>query len=174
MTVELRDARRSATDREWLTNVYALYLHDLSEFDPSYYQLNARGRWEPDHLPSWLQDDRDHPLLIVASGQRVGCALVNQAPSPHMIAGTDFRMSEFFVLKRHRRTGVGRQAAFTLFDRFRGLWEIAELARNVPAVCFWRRVIGEYSAGRYQETVSPTEVRQLVDTRQCPARSSAD
>lgn len=33
MDLELRDARRSAADREWLTNVYPFYLHDLSEFD---------------------------------------------------------------------------------------------------------------------------------------------
>jgi len=39
MTLELRDARRSATDREWLTSVYPLYLHDLSEFDDGYYTL---------------------------------------------------------------------------------------------------------------------------------------
>ncbi len=174
MTIELRDARRSGLEREWLTNVYPLYLHDLSEFDPSYYQLNARGQWEPDHLPSWLQDDRDHPLVLVASGQRVGCALVNEGPSPHMIPGTDFRTSEFFILKRHRRAGVGRQAAFTLFDRFRGLWEIAELARNVPAISFWRRVIGEYSQGRYEETVTASEVRQIVDTRRCVFRVPAD
>jgi hypothetical protein len=45
MSVELRDARRSGEDSEWLTNVYPLYLHDLSEFDDGYYQLNDRGLW---------------------------------------------------------------------------------------------------------------------------------
>jgi len=165
MGVELHDARRSAEDSEWLTNVYPLYLHDLSEFDDAYYQLNDRGLWEPDHLPSWLQDDADHPLIIVESGRRVGCALVNRAPSPHVQPGMDFRLSEFFILRRHRRSGIGRRAVFTLFDRFRGMWEISELARNATAIRFWRCVIGEYSGGRYQETVGLGEVRQIVDTR---------
>jgi predicted acetyltransferase len=165
MSVELRDARQSAEDSEWLTNVYPLYLHDLSEFDDAYYQLNDRGLWEPDHLPSWLQDDPDHPLIIVESGRRVGCALVNQTPSPHVQPGMDFRLSEFFILRRHRRSGIGRRAAFALFDRFRGTWEISELARNAAAIRFWRRVIGEYSGGRYDEASGPGEVRQIVDTR---------
>jgi len=31
----LHDARASAADREWLTNVYPFYLHDLSELGES-------------------------------------------------------------------------------------------------------------------------------------------
>jgi hypothetical protein len=48
--LELRDARRSAADREWLTNVYPFYLHDLSEFDLTYYchqeMIDAAGVWQ--------------------------------------------------------------------------------------------------------------------------------
>ena len=84
----------------------------------------------PDHRASWLEEDGDHPLILVDDGRRVGFALVNQAPSPHMQPGMDFRMSEFFVLRKHRGRGIGRRAVFALFDRFRGKWEISELARN--------------------------------------------
>src|SRR5882672_9248190 len=125
MSIELRDARKSLEDTEWLTNVYPLYLHDLSEFGARY-RLNDRGLWEPDFLPSWLKEDTDHPLIILESGDRVGIALVNQAPSPHMEPGTDFRMSEFFVLRRSRRNGIGHRAVFALFEHFGGKWEISE------------------------------------------------
>ena len=80
MSVELRDARRSLVDREWLINVYPFYLHDLSAFDNSYYTLDERGLWSPDHLPGWLKEDSDHPLIIVEAGRRAGFALANQAP----------------------------------------------------------------------------------------------
>lgn len=76
----------------------------------------------------------------------------------------DFRMAEFFVLRKHRGRGLGRRAVFTLFDRFRGKWEISELPRNAPAIRFWRRVIGEYSGGRYTETSDASAVRQIVDS----------
>lgn len=164
MSLELRDARRSPTDREWLTNVYPFYLHDLSEFDLTYYTLDDRGLWRPDHLPSWLEEDTDLPLLLLESGRRLGFALVNQAPSPHLGPGMDFRMSEFFVLRPYRGRGIGRGAVFALFDRFRGKWEISELPRNAPAISFWRRVIGEYGGGRHQETSDASAVRQVIDT----------
>ena len=164
MSLELRDARRSPADREWLTNVFPLYLHDLSEFDLTYYTLDDRGVWMPDHRASWLEEDQDHPLIVLESGRRVGFALVNQAPSPHVGPGMDFRMAEFFVLRKHRGHGIGRHAVFALFDRFRGKWEINELPRNTAAIAFWRRVIGEYGRGRYEETSNASEVRQIVDT----------
>ena len=164
MGVELRDARRSLLDREWLINVYPFYLHDLSAFDDSYYTLDDRGLWSPDHLPGWLQEDTDHPFIVLESGRRVGFALGNQAPSPHRQPGMDIRMSEFFVLRSYRGQGIGRRALFTLFDRFRGKWEIFELPRNEPAIRFWRGAIGAY--GRYAETSGPSHVRQVIDTTQ--------
>ena len=164
MSIELRDARRSAADREWLTNVYPFYLHDLSEFDNTYYTLDDRGIWMPDHRLGWLEEDGDHPLIILEAGRRVGFALVNQAPSPHMQPGMDFRMSDFFVLRRHRGLDIGRRAVFTVFDRCRGKWEIFELARNAIAISFWRRVIDEYGGGRHQETSDALGVRQVIDT----------
>jgi predicted acetyltransferase len=164
MSIELRDARRSPADREWLTNVFPLYLHDLSEFGLTFYTLDDRGVWMPDHRASWLEDDGDHPLIVLESGRRVGFALVNQAPSRHVGPGMDYRMAEFFVLRAWRGRGIGRRAVFALFDGFRGNWEISELPRNAAAISFWRRVIGEYSGGRYGEASDPTEIRQTVDT----------
>ncbi|HEY7041989.1 MAG TPA: GNAT family N-acetyltransferase [Methylomirabilota bacterium] len=164
MSLQLRDARGSSADREWLTNVYPFYLHDLSEFDDGYYRLDERGRWSPDHLPGWLDEPEDHPLILLESGERVGAALVHEAPSPHVSAGANFRMAEFFVLRAHRGRGIGRRAVFALFARFPGVWEISELPRNEPAIGFWRRVIGEYSGGRFRETRDASAVRQVVDT----------
>jgi predicted acetyltransferase len=164
VSLVLRDARGSAADREWLTNVYPFYLHDLSEFDDGYYRLDEQGRWTPDHLPSWLDDPADYPLILVDSGERVGAALVNEAPSPHVSPGVAFRMAEFFVLRAHRGRGIGRHAVLALFDRFPGVWEISELPRNLPAIRFWRRVIGEYSNGRFHETSDASAVRQVLDT----------
>ncbi|WP_238996488.1 hypothetical protein [Paenibacillus pinistramenti] len=76
-------------------------------------------------------------------------------------------MAEFFVLKRFRRTGVGRTAAYALFDRFPGRWYISQLKTNTPAQAFWRAVVDEYTAGRYQERIraGSGNTLQLFDTR---------
>src|SRR5262245_13910648 len=163
LKVGLHDARASAADREWLTNVYPFYVHDLSEFDEHYYTLNDRGLWEPDHLPSWLQDDTDHPLIIRQSETRVGFALVNQAPSAGLMPGFRFRLAEFCIMKRYRRSGIGLRAAHALFDRFRGRWQLSRLARNEPAIAFWHRVLGDQAG--LQENLGPSgEIVYAFDT----------
>jgi aminoglycoside 6'-N-acetyltransferase I len=163
MSLELRDARRAAADREWLSHVFPLYLHDLSGFGLTFYTLDDRGVWTPDHRADWLEDDGDHPLIIVHEGRPVGFALVNQAPSPHMRPDMDFRLSEFFVLRAHRGREIGRRAARALFDRFRGRWEISALPGNEPAIGFWRRVVAEHG-GPHREIRDETGVTQIIDT----------
>ena len=164
MKIDLTDARETAIDREWLTNVYPFYLHDLSGFDDHYYTLNDRGLWEPDYLPSWLEDGPDHPLIFNESGGRVGFALVNEAPSPHLRPGIRFRVSEFFVLRRFRRSGIGRRAAMALFNRFQGRWQLSVLPRNKAAISFWLQVINEYAGGLYQETSKAGDIFYLFET----------
>ena len=164
MSLELRDARRAPIDGEWFTRVFPLYLHDLSEFGLTFYALNERGVWMPDHRAGWLEDDGDHPLLVVHDGRRVGFALVNQAPSPHVRPDVDFRLAEFFVLRAHRGAGIGRRAALAVFERFRGRWEISALPRNEPAIRFWRRVVAEHGGPHREIRDEAGDVTQLIDT----------
>jgi len=65
-----------------------------------------------------------------------GFALVGDQ-APRGDAGVR-EISEFFVLRKYRRRGVGSYVARTLFSRFAGRWEVAELAWNVLAQRFWR------------------------------------
>jgi predicted acetyltransferase len=161
-SVEVTEASPEA--RVWIRNVYPLYLHDLSAFT-EFYELDEHGVWFPDYLPEWLdlKSPLVHPMLIRADGKPCGFAFVGQAPFPHMTPGRDYRMSEFFVLARYRRRGVGQRAAHAIFDTFRGVWEVSELPANAGAVRFWRSVIGEYTGGLFEDTIEKGDVVQVFD-----------
>lgn len=159
--MDLVNAQHSVLDRQWLTNVYPLYLHDLSAYDDSYYRLNAEGRWEPDHLPDWLSGTHQMPFVIHAETGRVGFAFVAKRPFPFVTPPADYRLCELFILRRHRRQGLGRRAASRLFEQHPGLWEVTQLPRNAPAIAFWRQVIGAHTQGTFQEVETPDEVRQM-------------
>ncbi len=170
MAVSLRDAKGSPDDRRWIQSVYRDYLNDLASLNTGLFPvLGEFGHREPDLLARWFADDRSHPLIILKSEQPAGFALVVRpqvaAPSQAQI---DYRMSEFFVAHKHRRLGVGRDAATLIFNRFAGQWEVTEYLRNPGAVGFWRRVIAEYTRGKYLERIVDGEVRQVFRTT--PAR----
>jgi predicted acetyltransferase len=167
--IQLTNAKDDATSREWLVNVYPMYLHDLSAYEApetgaGYYQLNERGLWVPDYLPDWLRQDHAYPLIIHYLAKAVGFAFVGQTPFPFMSPDVDYRMSEFFVLRRYRREGIGTAAAKLIFDRYPGRWEVVELPGNNSAVLFWRSVISEYTDGNFTQTTLDGSTRQLFST----------
>ena len=131
-------------------NLFALYVHDMSEFIGL--DVDAAGRFAiPESLVSYWEGSeaaQRYPFLIRADGRLAGFALVRQ-----MGAGSGaYDMGEFFVLKRYRRSGLGRQVAWQLFDRFTGTWEVRELPANTLAQTFWRRIIDDYTHGAFTET----------------------
>ena len=163
MPVSIRDALHSTQDRSWIQKSYAEYLDDLSQLSMNTGIFPAAGEFgerEPELMARWFADDSSHPLLILKNDRPVGFALVSRPLRQHR-ATIDFRMAEFFVKPKERRLGIGREAALLIFNRFNGTWEVSEFLYNKPAVQFWRRVVGEFSHGRFRESTSHGEVHQV-------------
>ncbi len=137
VTLETAGPERRTT----LENLFQLYVHDFSEqwFDTSRGELEEDGRFSAyDEWESyWTEPDRK-ALLIRAEGHVAGFALINTFA--HSGLATDFSIAEFFVVRKHRRSGVGRGAALAILGARPGQWDIAVSRRNVGAQHFWRRV----------------------------------
>ena len=134
-------------EAEVLTHLFQLYLYDFSELLA--FDIGADGLFAAPRPDGYWLDPRYQAFLFHAHGHLAGFAVVD---SQSRLTGTPvWDMNEFFVLRRHRRAGVGGRAASAVFDRFRGAWEVRELVRNVPAQAFWRRVIGEYTGECFTE-----------------------
>ena len=102
----------------------------------------------------WREPDR-FPFLIYCGANLAGFVLVNS----HTVVleqGTGRAIAEFFVMRKYRRQGVGRRAAFYAFDRFPGLWEVREDTNNLAGQEFWRTIIAEYTGGEYSEKILNT------------------
>lgn len=150
MKVELRQAR--ALDIPVLRRLMQLYLYDFAAIDDS--AIGSDGLYGS---PTWIErfwtDPKTTSFFVRAEGALAGFALIRDGAQ---FAGDGTRtISEFFILRRHRRQGVGTQTARRIFDTFPGKWEVAQVTSNVDAQAFWRRVIGEYTGGLYEEQPRP-------------------
>jgi predicted acetyltransferase len=140
----------TAADAAILANLLELYSHDLS--DVFALEPGTDGRFGYDKLPLyWSDPGRRFPFLIRVGGRLAGFVLIARG-SPASDDPDDFDVVEFFVLRRHRRSGVGRRAAFLLWDRFPARWIVRVAEGNQRAVHFWENVITEYSRGTFAET----------------------
>jgi predicted acetyltransferase len=146
MNICLDPAR--AEERDAIESLLQLYAYDWSELRPL--EVGANGRFAPYPLDAYWSEEGHHPFLLRVDDNLAGFALVT---ARSRLTGTRgvFDMAEFFVVRRHRRRGVGMAAAAAAFTALRGPWEVRQRDENPAATAFWRRAIAAYTGGRYQE-----------------------
>jgi predicted acetyltransferase len=136
-----------------LSSLLGLYMHDMSGMFPV--EIDAGGVFRYEKLALyWSEPDTHFPFLIHAAGHIAGFALATRC-SLASDGSSDLDMAEFFVLRGHRRRGVGREAAFLLWNRIPGRWVVRVSMANSSGLSFWRRTIGLYAGDRFLESSRP-------------------
>lgn len=128
-------------DKPALDRLMQFYLYDFSGLAPrevKFGHIDDDGRIADNTIERYWER-KWKMFSIRADGYRAGFAMVNDwAPS-----GTpaDHVLAEFFVARKYRRCGVGRQAAHALFAALPGEWELATIYYNSEAHEFWHRTL---------------------------------
>jgi len=142
------------SDSALLSNLLELYIHDMSDFFPNL-ELGPDGRFGYSRLPLyWSDAHRRFAFVIRYGGRPAGFALATIG-SPASTDPDVLDVAEFFVIRQHRRFGVGRAAAFLLWNLLPGKWIVRVAEKNAGAIAFWRDVITDYSRGTATESDFP-------------------
>jgi predicted acetyltransferase len=150
---EITLERATINDNSLLSNLLELYLHDLSEIFPI--RVGVDGRFGYDNLPLyWSEPDGRFAYLIRSNADVAGFALVTRG-SPATADPQDLDVSEFFILRSYRRGGIGRRAAFILWDCLPGRWVVRVSEMNHGGLQFWEGAIREYTRDTYRESRYP-------------------
>jgi predicted acetyltransferase len=117
-----------------LENLGQLYQHDLSQ---AYRRLpNPDGTFNNRRLDLFLAgaDPKARAWLIIVAGRLGGFVMTGPAPDGSM------SVSDFFIVRALRRTGVGREAARQAIAMTPGRWSIGFQTYNPGAQPFWSQV----------------------------------
>lgn len=122
------------------------YLYDFSEYDGN--DLDEHGCFGYGDLDYFWFEPTHAAFLVTVDEKLAGFVLVDNE-----VAEEDAQRSitEFFVMRKYRRQGVGKQVAFEVFNRFPAKWEVRVIQRNTPAQGFWREAIREYTKDDFKE-----------------------
>lgn len=145
--MEIHLEKVSLEQKSVLANLMELYLHDFSEYDQS--DVGPDGLFGFEYLDSYWTDTDRHAFIVYVKDHIAGFVLVNKIVILEENTGAN-SIAEFFIMRKYRRKGVGTQVATRILDMFPGQWEVSQVADNIPSTKFWKKVLDEYTNGKYE------------------------
>lgn len=131
--------------KDLLRNMVKDYREELFE---------SKNPGEYKYFDSYFNKKSYKPYFIKVDNQIVGFILVNKYSIVEIKANS---IAEFYVKKEYRNKGIGKTAAYKVFNMFPGKWEIREREKNIMAYKFWNKVIGEYTNQSFSELILNNE-----------------
>ena len=147
MTLELTPVQRD--EKEILRNLMEKYDYELSQYGGD--DVNKLGLYGFDYLDNyWQEGAKRWAFFIKADGKLAGFAMIISDYFYINSRASDYVMSDFFVMYKYRNAGVGKYAANYLFNKFKGIWQLNTMDKNVGSAKFWTKVVGDYTGGVYE------------------------
>lgn len=134
-------------DHQVLRNLLEYYLYEFSGYRDDI-ELNNQGYFGFQKYEQFLSEPYT-TFFISVQGKLAGFAIVEEKFPTNF--DRFYCIREFFVVRKYRRRGIGKQIAWEIFDQFRGVWDICQIKTNIRAQTFWRSIISEYTNGDYTE-----------------------
>ena len=138
------------------------YLYEMSrycDFPLHDYMWPEQKLLDKHYFKTYIDDKTRKAFLIKVAGECAGFALINKTGIKPDI---DWKMGEYFILPKFQRRGIGKQVAFSLFNKFKGGWEVSVLEKNLPALEFWKGAIVEYTTNTFSEEIVTLDLK--IDT----------
>jgi ribosomal-protein-alanine N-acetyltransferase len=148
MKLELISA--TLADYPIIQNMGRFYVYDMSEYMGSEagWEMPSDGLYECIDFQHYWTDQDTFPFLVRANDELAGFVIVNKQGSEPEI---EFNMAQFFILRKFKNKGIGKQTASECFARFPGVWEVRVMPGNTGAYHFWKAVISQYTKNNYTE-----------------------
>ncbi len=134
-------------EKETLRNLFEKYDYEFSQYDLR--DVNDQGLYAYAWLDEYFSGGASRAYLMRVDGKLAGFAMVSE----HMDAPErpgDLCLSEFFVMHKYRRCGVGALAVQHVLREQKGRWQIKYHPENLASAIFWQRVIAGCTGGNFE------------------------
>jgi predicted acetyltransferase len=125
--------------KDILKHLMTLFLHDLSEFNGDLEINQDTGLFEFDVFEWFFEKEGLTPFFITFENNIIGFILLQSGHYTNQ-EHYDYFLNSFFILKKYRRRGLGRETCKQFFNQFPGRYTIGQVSNNVRAIHFWKNV----------------------------------
>lgn len=121
---------------------YSLFEESATDLN----EMNSEGIFEYKWFDNYFIDnDREAFLIKEDETQKLlGFVMINQYVQKF---DKGHSISEFMIIPKYRRRGIGKKVAIQCFEKYIGNWEVSPSYGNEKAYLFWKNVIDDYTDG---------------------------
>ncbi|MBS0289828.1 MAG: GNAT family N-acetyltransferase [Proteobacteria bacterium] len=149
--------KATLADYEVVQNMARFYAYDMSRDCGQQlegWEFPKNGLYECNDFKKYLEGNSNHAFLIKIDDELAGFLFVNKL---EVMPEVDWNIGEFFIVAKFQRSGIGRTIAKRIFDQFPGEWSVGAIPQNTRALNFWRKIIVEYTHGKFHEVEKTSE-----------------
>ncbi|HAS64241.1 MAG TPA: GNAT family N-acetyltransferase [Vibrio sp.] len=146
--MEISLVKITAESRHILENLFPYYIYDMSEHMGWSPNESGLFSFNKSNLDVYWQQSDHVPYFIYADDELAGFVLVRKYPTDILI----YDIEQFFVLRKFKGKGVGKQTLKLVTNQFMGKWQIRVLIGNEVALQFWQAAIAGLVGGNYTQS----------------------
>lgn len=134
---------------EWETirNLWEKYDYETSLYDMD--DVDDLGLYNSEDFNFYLIKDVKWAYFITVDNKIAGFVIITDFSVIDKIE-VDYQISEFFIMKKYCRLGVGKHVFKDILRQYKGRFQIVCNPQNTIAVQFWTKVVNEYTNGNYK------------------------
>jgi predicted acetyltransferase len=133
-------------EKEILRNLLEKYNFEFSQYDNR--DVNDLGLFGYDYLDCYWTEENRFPFFVKVNGKLAGFIMVNDYLESKI--NTNYTLSEFFIMYKYRRQGIGRYVVNNILNKFKGKWQLKFHPKNEVSKNFWLKTIDEHTKGKYE------------------------
>ena len=120
---------------------YSLFEESMYDFN----EMNIEGLFEYKEFGLYFTDVNRYAYFIKEKGNNklLGFVMLRKD-------GNNYNLTEFMIIPKYRRKGLGREVALMVFKMYRGNFEVSPSFGSKGAFNFWESVIKEYTNNNYK------------------------
>jgi predicted acetyltransferase len=145
----------SKDEKEILRNLLEKYLYEFSQYENT--DVNNFGLYGYDYLDNYWTEENRFAYLIKADNKCAGFVMFNDYREIKI--ETNYSLAEFFILYKYRKMGIGTYVIKTIFEKYKGKWQLMYHPKNINSKIFWNKIIKEYTNGKYEIIKDNTEAK---------------
>ena len=137
----------SRDEKEVLRNLTEKYEYEFSAYENK--DVNNFGLYGYKYIDHYWTEENKYVYFIKINGKLAGFIMIADDRYIKRIE-SNFCISEFFVMIKYRKMGVGKYALNYILEKHKGKWQIGYNPKNEIGKKFWNNVIKEYTKGKYE------------------------